>query len=134
MVVNTSSGRLNTDLTAGQEKHLGIVIGNLGTADLENISLYSTKPEGWTVTYNPDKVEFLEAGGVKSVDVTIKAPNNTIAGDYSVTLRGSTLRASDEVEIRVTVSTPTIWGWVGIAIVVLVLAGLAGVFVRVGRR
>jgi uncharacterized membrane protein len=41
---------------------------------------------------------------------------------------------SQTLALRVTVSTPTIWGWVGIIIVVLVIAGLAVLFVKLGRR
>jgi len=32
------------------------------------------------------------------------------------------------------VVTPMTWGWVGIGIVVVVIAALIGVFVRLGRR
>jgi uncharacterized membrane protein len=38
------------------------------------------------------------------------------------------------VEFRITVSTPTLWGWVGFSIVALVVLGLAIVFFRLGRR
>jgi uncharacterized membrane protein len=34
----------------------------------------------------------------------------------------------------VTVSTPTVWGWIGFGIVGLVVLGLAVVFFRLGRR
>ena len=37
-------------------------------------------------------------------------------------------------QIRVTVLTPTIWGWVGVIIVVLVVIGLMVMFWRLGRR
>jgi uncharacterized membrane protein len=42
--------------------------------------------------------------------------------------------AFGNIDVRVTVLTPTIWGWVGIGIVVLVIAGLAVMFMRLGRR
>jgi len=43
-------------------------------------------------------------------------------------------KASKNLEFRVTVKASTVWGWVGIAIIVLVVLGLVILFVRVGRR
>ena len=42
--------------------------------------------------------------------------------------------AVDKLTLRVTVLTPTIWGWVGVIIVVLVVIGLIAMFWRLGRR
>ena len=39
-----------------------------------------------------------------------------------------------ELQIRVSVLTPTIWGWVGILIVLAVIAGLGMMFRILGRR
>jgi uncharacterized membrane protein len=36
--------------------------------------------------------------------------------------------------LRVTVLTPTVWGWIGLIIVVLVIAGLGVLFMKLGRR
>jgi uncharacterized membrane protein len=38
------------------------------------------------------------------------------------------------MQVRVTVLTPSIWGWVGIIIIVVVIVGLALLFMRLGRR
>jgi uncharacterized membrane protein len=71
----------------------------------------------------------------QSVDVSIKPPPKTIAGDYMITLKtsGQQVTAQD-VQIRVTVETPTIWGWVGVAIILVVVIGLIFVFMRFSRR
>jgi len=95
----------------------------------------STKPEGWEITYTPKEIDSLGAGLTQEVDVVITPPDKTIAGDYGITLRGLAEQGlSDTIELRVTVLTSTIWGWVGILIVVVVVAGLAVLFWRLGRR
>ena len=107
---------------------------NFGTAVIENITFSSDNPGGWTVTFNPEKIDSLAVGTTRDIDVVIKAPRKTIAGDYMITLRTSSEVASDLMDIRITVLSPTVWGWVGAGIVVAVIAGLAVIFLRLGRR
>jgi uncharacterized membrane protein len=130
-----ATGRLNTEMKAGEEHLLSILIINDGSAAIENMTFSSGKPEGWEITYIPDEIGSLGAGLTQEVNVAITPPDKTIAGDYRVTLRGSAEQGlSDTIELRVTVLTSTIWGWVGILIVVVVVAGLAVLFWRLGRR
>lgn len=140
---STSTGRLNTKATAGKESTVTVVVRNTGTATLDNVTFSSSKPRGigdeeWRVKFNPTKVETLAAGDRREVDVTIEPPSKAIAGDYMVTLNfdGDPDLSSDppELEIRVAVSTPTMWGWVGAAIIVVVVAGVVVVFRYYGRR
>lgn len=133
----TASGRLNTEITAGEDNHLAVMVSNTGTAAIENVSFTSSRPSGWTITFNPDKIGSLEAGMAQEVDVVISPPGKTIAGDYMVTMKaisGGFLVAPRDIVIRVTALTPTIWGWVGIIIVLVVIAGLGVLFRRLGRR
>ena len=58
----------------------------------------------------------------------------TIAGDYMINFKADTGTISQTMDVRVTVLTPTIWGWVGIIIIVVVIAGLAVLFMKLGRR
>ena len=71
---------------------------------------------------------------VKEIKMEILAPDRTIAGDYLLTLTANAPEVNKSVEFRVTVSTPTVWGWIGFGIVALVVLGLAVVFFRLGRR
>jgi len=130
-----ATGRLNAEVTASEDNHLSILLINGGSAAIEDITFISGRPEGWSITYNPETIESLGAGLVQEVDVVITPPDKTIAGDYAITL-GSEGKPelSDSLELRVTVLTPTIWGWVGVIIVVVVIAGLAVLFWRLGRR
>jgi len=134
MDIVTETERLNTTATAGKDNFFSIEILNLGTDAIENINFSSTKPSGWTIEFTPDKIESLSALNSQTVDVNIQPPTETIAGDYMITLRASGEQASKSIDVRVTVETPTIWGWVGVGIIVLVIAGLAYIFMRFSRR
>ena len=38
------------------------------------------------------------------------------------------------VEFRVSVKTSSAWGWIGIIIIIVVIAGMGGLFLWLGRR
>ena len=127
--------RYNTTAKAGEDNFFSISVGNLGTAAINDIKLSSTGPEGWQIEFSPDKVDSIEAIADQVIDVNIKPPSKTIAGDYVISLRASGKQTSSgEINIRVTVETPTIWGWVGVGIILVVVAGLVVIFLRFSRR
>ena len=130
----TETGLLNTKATAGKENHVSLKLRNSGTATIDKVTLSSNKPDGWTITFTPEDVENLEPGFVQDIDVVIEPQKKAIAGDYSINLKADSQEIRDNLELRVTVLTPTIWGWVGIGIVLLVIAGLALLFRQLGRR
>jgi uncharacterized membrane protein len=131
----STTERWNTKAKAGKDNIFSIKIQNLSTAAVDNIKFSPTKPEGWTIEFTPDKIDLLNALDEQLVDVNIKPPADTIAGDYDIRVRTSgTQTSTDEVKIRVTVETSTIWGWVGVAIILVVVAGLVVIFLRFSRR
>jgi uncharacterized membrane protein len=134
MTVVPANELYNTTAKAGKDNFFSIEVGNLGTAAIDNIKFSSTKPKGWNIEFSPDKIESLSAFDSQTLDVNIKPPTETIAGDYQITVRVSGEQASEKIDIRVTVETPTIWGWVGVGIILVVIAGLAYIFVRFSRR
>jgi len=135
MALVPTTERYNTTIKAGKDNIFSIEVQNQGTAAIDNIIFSSLKPTGWTIEFTPEKIDSLSAIDSKTIDVNIKPPTETIAGDYQITIRTSSEQVSrEEVDIRVTVETPTIWGWVGVGIIVLVIAGLAYIFMRFSRR
>jgi len=132
--VGTSTGLLNTSITAGKKSQVVFRVGNAGTAPLRNLSFLSTKPENWTVEFKPDKIDSLEVDEVREVKAEILAPKRTIAGDYLLTVTSNSPDVNESIDFRVTVATTTLWGWIGFLIVFLVVLGLGAVFVRLGRR
>lgn len=129
------AGTLNAALTAGTKTPIDFVVGNAGTAPIRNLNFVTKKPsDKWSVEFKPDKIDSLGPGEVRQIKMEVLAPDRTIAGDYLMTLTANSAEANKSVEFRVTVSTPTIWGWIGFGIVGLVVIGLAMVFFRLGRR
>jgi len=136
--LKTSTGLLNTKATSGQDNYLTLSVINTGTADLEKIGFSSktSAPSGWSITFNPSEIDLLSAGDSSEVQVDIKPDKKSISGDYLVTISAEpqAKNAFGSFDLRVTVLTSPLWGWIGVAIVVLVIAGLAYMFMRLGRR
>lgn len=129
-------GKYSTSATAGRDNYFSVVLQNMGTTTIDDISLSCPKkPAGWTVEFSPDKIDFLTAGYLQTIEVNIKPPPKTIAGDYfPITISALGEQTSESIDIRVTVEIATIWGGVSIGIILLVIAGLVFVFMRFSRR
>jgi uncharacterized membrane protein len=132
--LTTKTGRLSTELTSGKDNHYKLIVTNNSSTSVENISLSSTEPEGWQVNFDKKTIESIEAGANVEIDAVINPPEKTIAGDYMLTFRASSENSNSSIDLRATVETPTIWGIVGIGIIVVVIIGVAVIFARLGRR
>jgi len=130
----TQTMRLDAEAKAGEGKHLSVLLMNSGSVLVEDLVFTSTEPEGWDVTFYPEKIDSLAPGITQELGVVITPPKKTEAGDWPVTLRAKSQQVADELELRVTVVKPTIWGWVVILIVVIVVAGVGVYFWRLSRR
>jgi len=110
---------------------------NKGTAPVERVEFSSFKPENWKVEFDPDVIQVIEPGKMEQVDIKIKTAQEALVGDYSVAISARSQgegRAKDDIELRVTVRASTIWAWIGVALIISVMLGLALVFNRFGRR
>ncbi len=131
----TPTGILSTDAVTGKPTTMTLLVKNTGTAVNHNISLNAFKPENWKVEFKPEKIDALNPGDLKQVDVTITPAGQALVGDYSVALSADGEKGSSKsVEMRVTVRAPSTWGWFGIGLIVLVIGGMGGLFVWLGRR
>lgn len=131
----TPSGLLSLEALSGKPANLSVFVKNTGSAVNRNIGFSSFKPENWKVEFKPEKIESLEPNAMKQVEVTITPANQALVGDYSVGLSVDGEKGSSKtVEMRVSVKTSAAWGWVGIIIIVVVIAGLGGLFLKLGRR
>ena len=84
--------------------------------------------------FKPERLEAIPPGELKQVEVIITPAREALVGDYSVNLSVEAGKVTKNMELRVTVKASTAWGWVGIGIIILVIAGLVVLFVRMGRR
>lgn len=134
LVLTTADERLSASVTAGKERKLELIVRNTGSADLSDISMTATSPSGWEVTFDPKNIAVLKAGESKPVTATIKSSDKSLAGDYLVALSAQADEKSAHASIRMTVKTSSLWGLVGILIIVAVAAGIYGLFRKFGRR
>jgi len=131
---NTLALRLNTTVTVGKKTDVEFLVANTGTATLLNLAFDTRKPEGWSVEFEPKKIDSLKPNDIQKVTTTIQTSDRTVAGDYLLTVSSNSPDARSSIDFRVTVATPTLWGWIGAGIVAAVVLGLGMVFVRLGRR
>ena len=131
----TPTGLLSLDASVGKTSNISIFVRNTGSAINHNIALSSFKPENWKVEFKPEKIESLDPGALKQVEVSITPSAQALVGDYSVAVSVDGEKSSSKsVELRVNVKTSSAWGWIGLILIILVIAGLGGLFLRLGRR
>ncbi|HEX3973425.1 MAG TPA: NEW3 domain-containing protein [Stellaceae bacterium] len=128
-------GRLSTTATAGEASPVSLTLSNDGSAPAQDIALTSSPPTDWKVSFQPDKIAQLAPGQKIDVQAQLTPSSKAIAGDYMTTFSANgTGSASSSADIRVTVSTSTMWGIFGVAIVALALLIAVGAVARFGRR
>ena len=84
--------------------------------------------------FSESTISVLEAGASCDVTAKVTPSEDALSGDYVLTLTAKTSEASDDAEFRVTVKTETLWGVVGVLIIVCVCVVLWFVFRKYGRR
>jgi uncharacterized membrane protein len=131
--LSTADERLNAEVTVGSSNDLQLLLTNTGTAPLDEVVVGVTPPSGWEVAFDHQTVA-IGPGETVPVIATITPSEEAVAGDYVITFTATHEQADDQIEVRTTVNPSAIWGFVGIAVIALTLAGLAWVFRRFGRR
>jgi len=135
LTVTAPDGRLSGQAYAGKDSSIKVTIRNDGSAAARGIELSSTEPTGWTVSFDPAKIE--EIGPNQQVDVTahIRPSDKAVAGDYMVNITAKPSEgASKTAEFRITVLTSTLWGIVGVILIAIAVGVVALAVMRFGRR
>lgn len=123
------------EIEVGKDNKSFLEIRNTGNKGVSNIRLSADKPEGWIVEFNPEKINYLGAGGAQTVDVIIRTAEKVSDEGYRI----SFIAEADEIRkvssVTVIVKTATrIWIWVGAGIGVVVIAAFVFLFLRFGRK
>jgi uncharacterized membrane protein len=134
MELTTPTGLLSTDITAGNQKRVELVINNTGSSLLTGISFESSAPVNWDVTFDPKTVDKLLSGETAKVFATIKADKKAIPGDYGINIDAKTPEASSRISLRISVETPMLWGWIGVIIILGAFGCVYYLFRKFGRR
>jgi uncharacterized membrane protein len=130
----TASGLLSLEARQGVPANVSFYVKNTGTAENHGIKFLSFKPENWKVEFKPEKIDVIEPNALKQVEMVITPYDDALVGDYSVAVKVEGEKASKSLEFRTMVKASATWGWIGIGIIVLVIAGLLGLFRALGRR
>lgn len=134
MMLTTPNGLLSTNIVAGSSKKIDLVIENTGTAPLTNVELSATTPPNWEVEFDTKTIPELKAGEKKTIQATITAADDAIAGDYVATFNASALEKSASATFRISVETSTLWGIVAISMIAIIVGLLYYIIRKYGRR
>lgn len=132
--LSTPNELLSTDVTAGADRKLDLVVANKGSAELKQVAMSADSPTDWEVTFEPSTIESIKPGATARVQATIKADKKALAGDYVVNINAAAPEKSANAQFRVAVKSSVLWGWVGIVIILAVIGGIYGLFRKFGRR
>jgi uncharacterized membrane protein len=127
-------GVLSAKASAGRETSIPVVLTNSGTAAAEQIELSGSVPPGWKVNFEPKAVDRIAPNENKEVQALVTPSDKAVAGDYVATVRAAARGESASQTFRVAVTTSTLWGIVGIAIIGGALLVMIGAVVWFGRR
>ncbi len=130
----TSSGLLSLEARQGIAANVSFFVKNTGSAVNHDIKFMTFKPENWKVEFKPERIDLIEPNGLKQVEMIITPYEEALVGDYSVGVKVEGEKAAKTLEFRTSVKASGAWGWVGIGIIVAVVAGLFGLFRMLGRR
>jgi uncharacterized membrane protein len=134
LALGTADDRLNVTGSAGSDKRIPLIIANTGTAPMESVKLAGTAPSDWDVSFDPKEIAVVKPGETTQVTAIVSPSSDAVAGDYAMTVRASAGSLSSDVDLRYTVEGSRTLGFAAIAVIAAAFAGLAGVFVKFGRR
>jgi len=134
MEFTTPRGLLSSSITAGETKRFDLVVRNTGSAELKDIKLTSSKPSDWEVSFEPAEINALKAGETTTLQAIVKASKKALPGDYVTKWDAKTPEVNANIDFRVTVKTPMLWGWLGVLIIAGVLVVVFFLFRKYGRR
>jgi uncharacterized membrane protein len=134
LTLSTKDGRLSGEATVGKSSDYTLIVGNDGTAAIDEVEMSGTVPTNWKVEFNPKTIASVAPNEKKEVQVMVTPAEKAIAGDYVASFRASGRGESSNADFRITVTTSTIWGIAGIGIIAVALLVLLGAVARFGRR
>jgi len=126
---------LLTSMTAGSSITFTAKITNTGHTAVTGVSLNLDIPEEWDSSITPAQIELLKPREAFTFTIVISTPEDTVVGDYLITLTGlSDQIQSDQVQVRITVTSSTSWGLIGIGVALAMIVALVLVFIKFKRR
>ncbi len=135
LVFTTQAGRLNTEVVKEEDNSFILVLDNIGSGPVEDITLSIVdSPPRWLIDFNQDKIKVIDVNKPENIEIKIVPAEKTIAGDYMIRVMAQSEKSTTHIDIRATVKVPLVWQIIGIAIIVIVIAGMGVLFYRLGKR
>lgn len=132
--LSTPDGRLSDQVTEGRSRQLVLTVKNSGTLPLNDLELSAQSPSKWKAVFEPSKIDRLDAGQTRQVNVTLGVPDKTIAGDYLSTFTVRNNYATANASFRMTVKTSVLSGWIGFLVILLAVGLVYNLIRKYGRR
>ena len=122
------------EATAGEATEVKVLLVNSGTGPASNVELTTIAPPGWSVAFDSNPVAGVGANEALELSMTVEPPSDADGGDYNIDVAGTVPESTANFRFRVTIERTSAFGFLGIAVIVLVVVGLGGLLVRLGRR
>jgi len=132
--ITTEDGRLSGEAEAGKPTPLTVIVENTGAAPATGVTLSSSPPGDWKIDIEPRLIPVLAPGQKLPVQAIVTPSSKAIAGDYMATLRANSGSESASADFRLAVTTSTLWGMVGVLVIIIALLLSVGAVARFGRR
>ena len=126
--------RYHREVTAGKDNFFFITARNTGSGELTSIRFWADKPHDLIIEFQPDEIDRLAPGSFQEIQVNIKPPASAADryDNVKVIAQASQIRQTTTIGVRVEESK-WLWVWIGGGITLMVIAGFAIIFLRLGR-
>jgi uncharacterized repeat protein (TIGR01451 family) len=126
---------LYTTVQIGNSVTYTAKVTNKGQTAITTLYLEAIVPDDWVTSISPVQVSSLDPRDSVSFTVDVDVPSDTESGDYLVTMQGiSDQIDSEEIDIRITAKASNTWGYIGLGIAFVAVAGAVLLFRRFKRR
>ena len=126
---------LSAGAEAGKPVSIGFFVLNEGSAVQREVKFITVAPDNWKIKFEPEALTDLKPHQTpQPMTLTITPPDEALVGDYGLGLVAEGERSKSPLDLRITVRAKAGWAWGGVALIALVVLGLAWTFRRLGRR
>ncbi len=89
LALSTPNELLSFDAHVNRESDVTLTVTNNSNVDLQNITLTSSAPSGWNVSFDTSSIDVLEAGATQEITAHVTPGDSAMTGDYVCTFTAS---------------------------------------------
>ncbi len=89
LALSTPDELLSFDAHVNRESDVTLTVTNNSNVDLQNITLTSSAPSGWNVSFDISSIDVLEAGATQEITAHVTPGDSAMTGDYVCTFTAS---------------------------------------------